>query len=118
MKLCNLQKNIFTYLNYCPTKDFYVLSSVIKSESAKNILLALTSMMKTSQNAGQKSYIKIFTKAMEIFKLSRFEEIDTITRENGIDVLRNDFKAIFYFIPASVISQRSFPHRSKSTIFL
>ena len=26
--------SIFTYLNFCPTKDFYVLS-VIKSESAK-----------------------------------------------------------------------------------
>ena len=84
--------NLFTYLNYCPNKDFHVLLSIIKSESAKNIFLALTSMMKTSQNAGQKSSIKIFTKAMEILKLNIFKDVDVITREKGIDVLRNDFK--------------------------
>ena len=55
-------------------------------------MLALTSMMKTSQNAGQKSSIKIFTKAMEILKLNIFKDVDVITREKGIDVLRNDFK--------------------------
>ena len=49
-------------------------------------------MMKTSQNAGKKSSIKIFTKAMEIFKLSVFKDIYAITRGKGIDVLRNDFK--------------------------
>ena len=83
---------LFTYLNYCPTKDFYVLSSVIKSESAKNILLALTSMMKTSQNAGKKSITKIFTKAMEIFKFSIYKDIDEFTKKMGIDNWRNDMK--------------------------
>ena len=82
--------NLFTYLKYCPTKDFYVLS-VIKSESAKNILLALTSMMKTSQNAGKKSITKIFTKVMEIFKFSSYKGIDEITKKMGID-WRNAFK--------------------------
>ena len=84
--------NLFTYLNYCPPKDFYVLS-VIKSQSAKNILLALISMMKTSQNAGKKSSTKIFKKAMEIFKLRIYRDIDKITKEKGIDNNgRDDFK--------------------------
>ena len=81
--------NIFTYLNYCPTKEFYVLS-IIKSESAKNIFLALTSMMKTSQNAGKQSYTKIFTKAMEIFRLFIYRDIDVITKEKGFDDWRNN----------------------------
>ena len=81
--------DIFTYLISCPSEDFYVLS-VIKSESAKNILLALTSMMKTSQNAGKQSYTKIFTKAMEIFRLFIYRDIDVITKEKGFDDWRNN----------------------------
>ena len=90
-KSLKFSANIFTYLNFCPTKDFYVLS-VTKSESAKNILLALTSMMKTSQNAGKQSYTKIFTKAMEIFRLSIYRDIDAITKEKGFHELRNNFE--------------------------
>ena len=90
-KSLKFSANIFTYLNFCPTKDFYVLS-VTKSESAKNILLALTSMMKTSQNAGKKSHTRIFTKAMKIFKLNIYRDIDEITKGKAIDVLRNGFK--------------------------
>ena len=88
MKLYNLQPS---YLNYCPTKDFYVLS-IIKSESAKNILLALTSMMKTSLNAGKKSSTKIFTKAMEIFRLFIYRYIDAITKIKGFDDQRNNLE--------------------------
>ena len=84
--------NLFTYLNYCPPKDFYVLSSITKSESARNILLALTSMMKTSKNAGKESYTKIFTKATEIMNLSIYKDIDVITREKKIDDMTNDFE--------------------------
>ena len=68
---------LFTYLNYCPTKHFYVLSSITKSESAKNILLALKSMMKTLKN---------------IYRLSKYRDIDTITKEKGFVEWRNDFK--------------------------
>ena len=82
---------LFTYLNYCPTKDFYVLPSVIKSESAKNILLALTSMMKTSKNAGLKTS-EIFTKAMEMFQLITYKGMDAINKEKGFDDWRNDLK--------------------------
>ena len=83
--------DLFTFLNYCPPKHFYV-SSVIKSESAKNILLALTSMMKTSQNAGKKSITKIFTKAMEIFKFRIYKDIDEFTKKMGIDNWKNNMK--------------------------
>ena len=83
--------DLFTYLNSCTTEDFYVLL-VIKSESANNILLALTSMMKTSKNAGRKSSTKIFTKAMEIFRLHTYKDIDAITQKNGFDDVRNNFK--------------------------
>ena len=72
--------NLFTFLNFCPTKDFYVIS-VIKSKSAKNILLALMSMMKTSQKTGKRSSTKIFTKAMELFNLNIYRYIDGITKE-------------------------------------
>jgi len=83
--------NLFTYLSYCPTKDFYVLS-VIKSESAKNILLALISMMKTSKNAGIKTSTEIFTKAMEMFQLISYKDMDAINKEKGFDDWRNDLK--------------------------
>ena len=61
---------IFTYLNFCPPKglsDF--LSNLIKSESPKNIALAMMSLMQTTQNAAKKSSIRIFTKTMETFQL-------------------------------------------------
>ena len=83
--------DLFTYLNSCPTEDFYVLS-VIKSESANNILLALTSMMKTSKKAGKKSSTQIFTKAMEIFGLLTYRAIDTISKEKEFDDWKNNFK--------------------------
>ena len=83
--------NLFTYLSYCPTKDFYVLS-VIKSESAKSILLALISMMKTSKNAGLKTSTEIFTKAMAMFHLITYKGMDAINKEKGFDDWRNDLK--------------------------
>ena len=44
--------------------------------------------MKSSKNAEKESSIKIFIKAMEIFKLSIYRDIDLITEEKEI----NDFK--------------------------
>ena len=86
--------DLFTYLNYCPPEHFHVLSSIIKSESAKNILLALTSMMKTSKTkTGKQSSTKIFTKAMEIFSLFIYRDIDdAITKEKGFDDQRNNLE--------------------------
>ena len=47
--------------------------------------------MKTSQNAARKSYNKVFAKAMKIFKLSIYRDIDEIIKEKGIDNWRNGF---------------------------
>ena len=47
-------------------------------------MLALTSMIKTSQNAGKISSTRIFMKAMEIFKLGTFRDIDVITKDRKI----------------------------------
>ena len=78
---------MFTYLNYYPSTELRVFSHLIEdlinSKSAKNILIALSSMIKTTQNAGKESLTKIFTKAMELYKLNIYSNIDKITKEKG-----------------------------------
>ena len=82
-------KNIFTYLNVCPTTGLNAFFDMRKkSESAKNILLALTSIMKTSQNAVQKSSTKIFLKAMAVLELRNFEIIFGMTNGEVIEACR------------------------------
>ena len=80
--------DMFTYLNFCPSAEARTLSNFLQdlltSRSAKNILLALTSMMKRSVNAEKESSTKIFTKAMELFKLSTYRDIEVITKEKKI----------------------------------
>ena len=49
-------------------------------------------MMKTSQNAARKSYNKVFAKAMKIFKLSIYRDIDEIIKEKGTNNWKNDLK--------------------------
>ena len=71
---------MFTYLNYCqPT--LYNLIEELKTESPKNILSALASIMKSAQNAGRESSIQIFMKAMEILELSNFKKIIATTNK-------------------------------------
>ena len=97
--------HLFTYLNFCPTKDLFALPTVIKSESAKNILLALTSMVKTSQNAVKKSSTKIFTRTMDLFNLTFYRDMDVITKGKGIDNWRNDSK--YYHETVRILGQIS-----------
>ena len=72
-RILHTAAEMFTYLNYCPTAEAKTLSIFLQdlftSSSAKNILLALTSMMKSSKNSEKESSIEIFMKTMEIFKL-------------------------------------------------
>ena len=88
---------MFTCLNYCPNINFRYISefleNLIKYDSAKNILLALTSIRKMSQNAVKESSTKILMKAMEIFKLKSYKDIGAITKENGFDDFRNNSKS-------------------------
>ena len=80
---------LFTYLNFCPNKAFKLISNffenLIKTESEKNILLALASMMKTSENISQESSTRIFIKTMEKMKLHHYKDIDIITKTNGFN---------------------------------
>ena len=79
-----LSAEIFIYISYCPPTKFYkFIGNLIESTFPKNILLALASIMKTSQNAAKRSSTKIFKKAMAIFKLSNYKVIDAITKEDG-----------------------------------
>ena len=61
--------DMFTFLNFCPTAEARTLTILIQdlfnSRSAKNILSALTSMMKSSKNAEKESSIQIFMKAQK-----------------------------------------------------
>ena len=83
---------MFTYLNFCPHAPTLTtfLRDLFYSRSAKNILLALTSIMKSSRNAEKEISTKIFMKAMEIFKLSTYSDIEVITKEKKI----NEFKHV------------------------
>ena len=87
-KILQTAADMFIYLNFCPTPEAKTLSNFLRdllnSRSAKNILLALTSMMKRSVNAEKESSTKIFTKAMELFKLSTYRDIEVITKEKKI----------------------------------
>ena len=74
---------MFTYLNYCPATLFNFIRDIKESATPKDILLALTSIEKSSQNAIQRSSAKIFTKAMEVFKLNHYKNINTIAIEEG-----------------------------------
>ena len=91
-KILQTAADMFTYLNLCPSAGAKTLSNFLqdlfKSRSAKNILLALTSIMKSSKDAKKESSTKIFMKAMELFKLSTYSDIEVITKEKKI----NEFK--------------------------
>ena len=88
-KTLQTSADIFTYLNFCTNAEFRTLSTFLKdlfnSKSAKHILLALSSMMKTSKRSGNNSSTKIFSKTMEIFGLITYRDIDAITKEKGLD---------------------------------
>ena len=77
----------FTYLCFCPPELFNFLNHLTKTKSPKTILLALTSILKTSQNAAKESSRKIFTQAMEIFRLNHYKQINIVTQENGFKAL-------------------------------
>lgn len=80
-KTFNDAADVFTYLNYCPPKlliAFY--EDLIKTASSRNIILAMTSLMKTSKNAEKRSSNRIFSKIMEKLDLSNYEIIQILTK--------------------------------------
>ena len=57
---------MFTYLNYCPPNlllSFY--KNLLMTASPKNIVIAMTNILKTTQNAAKESSLKVFEKIMD-----------------------------------------------------
>ena len=82
---------IFTYLNYCPPKLLELYRKLFKEESLREIIVATSSMLKTSRNAENKSTMTIWNKIIEYFEMkSRF--IDSIERYSAN---QNESKNLF-----------------------
>ena len=74
---------MFTYLNYCPTafdKIFSFSKYLFETGTPKEIIFALMTLMKTSQNAAKTGTIEIFSKVMETLSLSHYKDIQIITK--------------------------------------
>ena len=71
---------IFTFLNYCPPKLLPLISNVLRTETPKNIILALTSIKGSKENPVKKSAMKILIKVLETLKLKTYEKIQTFTK--------------------------------------
>ena len=76
---------MFTYLNLCPPKiPKYLQFHIHLFESAtttREIVLALTSIMKTLDIANEKeATIKIFKRVMDIFNLTKYRDIQNILK--------------------------------------
>ena len=72
--------DIFTYLNFCPPKLIFLIKHILEAEKPKDIILAFTSIMKTSDKKVKESSMKIFLKIMESFKLKQHEKVQRITK--------------------------------------
>ena len=75
---------MFTYLNQCPQEhkllSFY--KDLFKSASPKDIILALTSVMKTTNNLEKEKSVNIFRKVMESINLLNYEDLQIIIKGN------------------------------------
>ena len=79
---------MFTYLNYCPPhKLIMVYKHLFTTATPKDILTAIASIIRVSQNAAKESSLIIFSKVLERFELVS-EKIQIITKgkcfNNGI----------------------------------
>ena len=85
---------MFTYLNYCPPLPFKNLVKLLQelsqtdTLSPKDLLLALTSIMKSSQNAMKESSRKILRKTLKVLKLVQYENLEIVSN-------RMDFNNFF-----------------------
>ena len=76
---------IFTYLNYCPSlfipKPLLLYANLLKNGTVRDIVLALTSIIKTSQNTQEREdTIKNLENLMKSFHLKEFENIQILTK--------------------------------------
>ena len=84
-KTLQTSAEIFTYLNFCPTQFLSFMTLLIKTGSPKEIILALTKIIKNSKNDATKTRtIKIFTKIMSgLNHISYYERLQMITKGKG-----------------------------------
>ena len=71
---------MFTYLNFCPPKKlikFY--KELLLKRSTKDIILAMTNIMKTRRNAEKSSAIIIWRKIYEKLRNLKYRIIDSVT---------------------------------------
>ena len=78
----NLQTGaeMFTYLNFCPPKNlikFY--KELLLLKSPKQIILAMTNIMKTRKNAEKLTATKIWNKIENSLKYLKYRKIDSVT---------------------------------------
>ena len=71
---------MFMFLSFCPPKLLSIIKSVCKTGSSREIILALTIITKSSQNASKKGSIDFFQKVMESLNLNQFEQIQIVTK--------------------------------------
>ena len=71
---------MFMFLNFCPPKLLSFMKFILKTGTPREIILAMTIVTKSSQNASKKGAINFFYKAMESLNLSQYEQIQIVTK--------------------------------------
>ena len=87
---------IFTYLSFCPPKLMHFFDNLFKTNSPRDIFLALTNVQGNSL-AEKESFGKIFLKTLEILKLEHYRSIDKITQKMEEVNFTDTFGKIYYF---------------------
>ena len=88
--ILNTAVEMFTFLNFCPPKILKFYEELFRTKSLKEILLALTNIVKVTQNAEKTSSKKILKKTLKSLKLAQFEKIENLANRRGISVLDNN----------------------------
>ena len=70
--------NMFTYLNYCPPLIVRLYKILLKSATTREMIVAMSNIIKTSRKTEKKIAIKIWHKLMENFG-STYRKIEKIT---------------------------------------
>ena len=73
---------IFTFLNHYPPNLLFLYGDIFRSSAPKMIIFALSSILKTTQNALKESALKVLTKVMKTLQLNHFDKIKTLTKES------------------------------------
>ena len=69
---------MFTYLNYCPPLIVRLYKILLKSATTREMIVAMSNIIKTSRKTEKKIAIKIWHKLMENFG-STYRKIEKIT---------------------------------------